>query len=378
MLVKKTKQAEELSNEKFLQELKASSEVKVLMDLERKISRIDNSLHCELEAISGHHSGATLSVFPSKAKNYREDIGSYQPVRLLFSPSGDYKFQVFIHRTLSDGKIDLEDTVAVERVIETLRVQSGFVMCPGIGDYDAIFSDIRIQLSNVREELWPWRHVSAAKCKLWHKPRGQLELTEDSSLGMRDVCAECKLVRRQMLVVRDKRKSLNETDREERQQASSKIRLSFLSPESQKARHSNVRRERKNFRRIAERMIRRTSMTVNQDQNSELVKLINCIESSKEGQEDLANVFEEADKHKSGSGAILREMWQMEKEAFFKDQQRNGELNHLVIFKYNHFRKGYLCGNLLNTHGQHLLFNGLCKVSGGFTCTSVFKFDLTL
>ena len=85
-----------------------------------------------------------LCVFPSKAKNYREDIGSYQPVRLLFSPSGDYKFQVFIHRTLSDGKIDLEDTVAVERVIETLRVQSGFVMCPGIGDYDAIFSDIRM------------------------------------------------------------------------------------------------------------------------------------------------------------------------------------------------------------------------------------------
>ena len=40
LLVKKTKQAEELSNEKFLQELKASSEVKVLMDLERKISLV--------------------------------------------------------------------------------------------------------------------------------------------------------------------------------------------------------------------------------------------------------------------------------------------------------------------------------------------------
>ena len=40
LLVKKTTQAEELSNEKFLQELKASSEVKVLMDLERKISLV--------------------------------------------------------------------------------------------------------------------------------------------------------------------------------------------------------------------------------------------------------------------------------------------------------------------------------------------------
>lgn len=183
---------------------------------------------------------------------------------------------------------------------------------------------------------------------------------------MRDVYGECKLVRRQMPVVRDKRNSLDEKNGLKRQQASSKVRLSFLSPESQKARHGTMRRERKNFRRIAERMIRRTSMTVSQDQSSELVKLINCIESSKEGQEGLANVFEEADKHKPGSGGVLREMWQLEKEAFFKDQRRNGEFNRLVdytssIFIYlhfhlrtclfikdNHFREDYLCLNPLN------------------------------
>ena len=87
-----------------------------------------------------------------------------------------------------------------------------------------------------------------------------------------------------MLVVRDKRKSLVEEERIERQKASSKVRLSFLSPESKVVRHENLRKERKKFRRIAERMITRTSVTVNQQQNSELVKLVHSIESRREGQ----------------------------------------------------------------------------------------------
>lgn len=129
-----------------------------------------------------------------------------------------------------------------------------------------------------------------------------------------------------MLVVRDRRRSLEE-DRLQRQKASSKMRLSILSPESQKARQ-DVRSERKNYRQMAERMVQRSSVTVNEKQNSELVALINCLESSKEGQEGLTKVFNEAEQHKPGTGSVLREMWQVEKEEFFKDQRQNGKLEH--------------------------------------------------
>ena len=71
-------------------------------------------------------------------------------------------------------------------------------------------------------------------------------------------------------------------------------------------------------------MSKRTSFTLNKQQNSELVKLIECLESSKEGQEELTKVFEEAENHKPGTRKVLIEMWQMEKEAFFKDQRKNG------------------------------------------------------
>lgn len=133
-------------------------------------------------------------------------------------------------------------------------------------------------------------------------------------------CGECRFVRRRMLVLRQNKNSMDESERLQRQQTSSEVRLSVLSSESQKARQDNVQRERKNFRRVAERMIKRTSFTVNEQQNSELVKLIEYLESfffSKEGQEGLKKVFEEAENQKLGTGKVLSEMWQMEKEDFF-------------------------------------------------------------
>lgn len=85
---------------------------------------------------------------------------------------------------------------------------------------------------------------------------------------------------------------------------------------------------------MAEWMIRRTSVTVNEEQNSELVALINCLESCKEGQEGLTKVFNEAENHKPGTGGVLRKMWHMEKEDFFKDQRKNGTLEHDFLIHF--------------------------------------------
>ena len=62
-----------------------------------------------------------------------------------------------------------------------------------------------------------------------------------------------------------------------------KVKICHLSPGSQRARELNVRRERENYLRMTDRMKMSTSVTVSEDQNSELVKLIECISTSKEG-----------------------------------------------------------------------------------------------
>lgn len=104
-----------------------------------------------------------------------------------------------------------------------------------------------------------------------------------------------------------------------------KVKICHLSPVSQRARELNVRRERANYRRMAERLKASTSLSVNEDQNSELVKLIECISTSKEGQEGLNKVFKEADVCNPGRGTVLKELWELERQAFFKDQRKNGE-----------------------------------------------------
>ena len=138
-------------------------------------------------------SSIVLSVYLRKEKSYTEQLGSFHPVRLLFSPTGHYTFQVVIYQKLEEGTIDLRDKAAVKSVIDKLRVESGFVICPGLADYDAIMSDIRFQPSNVKVELWPWRRASAVKCKLWHKPRKQpcsgQEETADENVWRVQVCS---------------------------------------------------------------------------------------------------------------------------------------------------------------------------------------------
>ncbi|PFX12899.1 hypothetical protein AWC38_SpisGene23076 [Stylophora pistillata] len=298
LLEKTQKKAKELPQERYLRELRTSKEVQILKKLEEEVYQLDASLHYEIEAISGHHQTAALSVYPRKEKTFSEKLGTLRCYLHGYSHS----------------------TIKRERRALALR------------------------------------HICARKCKLWHKPK-KLDLADE----MCDRCSECRLARRQMLIVRDRRTSLLEEERIERQQASSKVRLSFSSPETQKVRHENVRKERKNFIRIAERIVSRTSVTVNQQQNSELVKLVQSIESCNEGQEGLAKEVEEADNHKPCTGAVIREMWQMEKESYFKDQAKNDSWwDYLISDESTHARLQRMHydvdGNVVDDVGMRLVY----------------------
>ena len=55
LLEKKQKKAKELTQKQYLRELRASKEVQILKKLEEEVYQLEASLHCEMEAISGHH-----------------------------------------------------------------------------------------------------------------------------------------------------------------------------------------------------------------------------------------------------------------------------------------------------------------------------------
>ena len=119
LLSERKKKAERVEMKKF-------DEIQVLEELKKRIAKIDENLHCEVEIIRGHPSSAVLCVFPSREKSFNDIIGSFQPVCYLFTPSGHYKFQVFIHGTIAEGKIDIESFAELSALLDKLRKTSGY------------------------------------------------------------------------------------------------------------------------------------------------------------------------------------------------------------------------------------------------------------
>ena len=138
LLSERKKKAERVEMKKF-------DKIQFLEELKKRIAKIDENLHCEVEIISGHPSSSVLCVFPSREKSFNDTIGSFQPVRYLFIPSGHYKFQVFIHRTIAEGKIGIESFAEVSVLLDKIRKTSGYQMCTGIKDFDKILEDVRKQ-----------------------------------------------------------------------------------------------------------------------------------------------------------------------------------------------------------------------------------------
>lgn len=64
---------------------------------------------------------------------------------------------------------------------------------------------------------------------------------------------------------------------------------------------------------------------MNDKENHELSLLVNEIESSVHGQQALEQVFTEAETTKAGRGKTLKEVWQMDRVEFLKDQRKNGK-----------------------------------------------------
>ena len=130
---------------------------------------------------------------------------------------------VFIHRTIAEGKIDIESFVELNALLDKLRKTSGYQMCPGIKDFDEIPEDVRMQPATVKEELWPWRNIGAKSCKLWHKPRVCFVQRDEAERELDGVRSNCKQVRQKLKIVQAKRKDLVDSAKARRQEASSKL-----------------------------------------------------------------------------------------------------------------------------------------------------------
>jgi len=79
------------------------------------------------------------------------------------------------------------------------------------------------------------------------------------------------------------------------------------------------------------KLYKQTRIELPQEQSSELCQLVEAIEESNEGREELSNIFKEGNKYKDGKGGkagnFVKDIWEKDRESFFKDQRKNGEFH---------------------------------------------------
>ena len=310
------------------QERLQKDDVRTLEGLKSLISGFGLDVYCEIELIAD--SRPLISISASKCKTYSEYSGPFHPVILSLYADGSYEIRVNIFDRVAWGKIEIDQLELLHDLVLKVSKHSSFRICPGLREakYQDLILKLGYQPAKLFSKTWPWpvnRHV---ECLRWHVPNNSR--SKDSSLV--DGCGNCKVLSRHLDTILERRKKNKNSSI--RRSAGSKHRIDVLSPTSKKIRLKNIRGERKYYRKIAKKYWEKTKIWLNDKENHELSLLVNEIESSVHGQQALEQVFAEAETTKAGRGKTLKEVWQMDRIEFLKDQRKNGKSIFQIKF-YN-------------------------------------------
>ena len=102
--------------------------------------------------------------------------------------------------------------------------------------------------------------------------------------------------------------------------------MSSLSPHSKKIRMKNVRQSTWNLKKSVDKYRKKCSIKLRDDQVDDLEQLIDCIEQSSTGREELKKVFREAENKKTGDGTKLKMIWEEDKKLSSKTKLRVSSL----------------------------------------------------
>ena len=165
--------------------------------------------------------------------------------------------------------------------------------------------------------------IDSNLCPMW------FELSKFVSVAAREsdsvLCRHCNRLKND-LAHQMKRTSLESPSKKvKRCSASSRARLTYMSPKSQLKRMSTVKIRRDSEVRKLKNYVADTELPLNNEQDEEMSQVVATVESK--CSEELAKLFEEGDSH--GVGKRMREVWATDMRAvhaeFKKDQDNNSK-----------------------------------------------------
>ncbi|XP_065897671.1 uncharacterized protein [Dysidea avara] len=195
--------------------------------------------------------------------------------------------------------------------------------CPGIDwtHYQQhYFNVIRFDLKSVRCTEAPFYRVDSVNCKLWFELPSNAKLA-DKALG-EVLCSACKRLVSDLNWQLERTMSESPSKKIKQQAASSRAKLTYMSPGSRMKRSQRAIMERGVDKRKLARY-EATEVALADEQHTEMCSVMDAIDQV--AADDLQCIFEEGEA--LGVGGKLREIWttdkREQKEEFQKDQAKN-------------------------------------------------------
>ena len=218
----------------------------------------------------------------------------------------------------------------VHNLCDKFSERSNYKFCPGINQdvYEEYYGVIRFDLKSVRKSATPFSRIDSVNCKLWFSLASNASARDKAASEV--LCTACKRLLTDLEWQKKRTLSESPSRKVKRQAASSRARLTYMSPYSQQRRKQNFQTERTIDKRKLSKY-EKMEISLADDQHDEMCTLIDKISDGTN--EDLELVFAEGDSY--GVGDKLREVWKTDRRQqmrdFFKDQERNGKYNKICI-----------------------------------------------
>ena len=168
---------------------------------------------------------------------------------------------------------------------------------------------IRFDIKSVRRTEAPFHHIDSVDCKMW------FELLMKSAEATYSVCKRlCSNLEWQLTCTAKESPSR----KIKRQAASSRARLTYMSPASQLKRKQNASMEC-GIAKMKLAKYEKTELTLADEQHTQMCDVVNFIDGA--AGDDLQKIFEEVEIH--GAGGKLKEIWMTDKRQSMEQFQND-------------------------------------------------------
>ena len=231
-----------------------------------------------------------------------------------------YTAFVMMRRWESRILVSSEDLVTV---CLKFSAKSDYKFCPGINpqQYETEYHTfIRFHIKSVHRTEFPFARVDSVNCLLWFRLALNATTSEKASAEVR--CQHCKRLVLDLDCQKKRTISESPSRKVKHQSASSKARLSYMSPASQLKRQQNAQYTHKlSAQKLAK--YEENEVILNEEQHTEM-----CSIAERTKNDDLEKLLKEGNEH--GVGELMKEIWFTDRkrqiQQFANDQATNGEI----------------------------------------------------